>query len=147
MTFTAQALLEQLEGLRLTSYPDKAGHWTIGYGHTGPEVVPGLSWTRDHADEALAQDIGIFALGVEALVPEGLLSDAQFSALVIFAYNVGLAAFRTSRVLRDVIAGQFDSVPAHLMAWDHIHDPHTGALVVDPGLVKRREAEIALWKS
>ena len=28
-------LIKYFEGLRLTSYQDEAGIWTIGYGHTG----------------------------------------------------------------------------------------------------------------
>jgi len=32
-------LTEQFEGCKLTAYQDQVGVWTIGYGHTGPEVV------------------------------------------------------------------------------------------------------------
>ena len=31
-------IIKEFEGLRLTSYQDSVGVWTIGYGHTGPEV-------------------------------------------------------------------------------------------------------------
>jgi GH24 family phage-related lysozyme (muramidase) len=33
------------EACRLTAYLDSTGHWTIGYGHTGPEVVRGMTIT------------------------------------------------------------------------------------------------------
>jgi lysozyme len=46
------------EGLRLTAYPDAVGVWTIGWGHTGPEVHEGLVWTREQAVEALKKDLG-----------------------------------------------------------------------------------------
>ena len=31
-------IVKEFEGLRLTAYQDSVGVWTIGYGHTGPEV-------------------------------------------------------------------------------------------------------------
>ena len=36
-------LIKKFEGCRLTAYADVAGVWTIGYGHTGKDVVPGLT--------------------------------------------------------------------------------------------------------
>lgn len=55
-----RAQLQRDEGLRLTAYPDpKSGGapWTIGYGHTGPEVRPGVTWTQAQADQVLDADI------------------------------------------------------------------------------------------
>jgi lysozyme len=46
------------EGLRLKAYQDSGGIWTIGWGHTGPEVHEGLVWTRDQCVEALRKDLG-----------------------------------------------------------------------------------------
>ena len=37
------------EELRLKAYQDEAGVWTIGYGHTGPDVHEGLEITVDQA--------------------------------------------------------------------------------------------------
>ncbi len=51
------ALTEQFESCRLTAYPDVKSVWTIGWGHTGPEVVPGLVWTQERADAQLLKDI------------------------------------------------------------------------------------------
>lgn len=45
------------EGLRLKAYQDSGGVWTIGWGHTGPEVVEGLIWTREQCVEALKCDL------------------------------------------------------------------------------------------
>jgi lysozyme len=139
-------LLKSLEGCRLTAYVDQAGVWTIGYGHTGHEVVPGLCWSQDHADQALEADVDQFSTGVEQLV-KAVLNDNQFSVLVIFAYNIGLAGFATSTALRHANSGDFASVPPALLLWDKIHNPQTGKLVVSPGLLKRREAEIQLWNT
>ena len=48
------------EGRRHTAYPDALTHsdpWTIGEGHTGPEVREGLTWTDAQIDAAKAADI------------------------------------------------------------------------------------------
>lgn len=142
-TFTAEAmqLLKRLEGLRLDAYQDEAGVWTIGYGHTRG-VVPGLHWTTDQAGAALAADVATFVAGVRQLV-QVELSDNQFSALVIFAYNVGLRALAGSTVLRHLNAGYLSAVPDAMKAWCHVHVG--GVLQVSPGLMKRRAAEVGLW--
>jgi len=148
MIFTAKAteLLKRLEGLRLEAYQDEAGVWTIGYGHTGRDVTPGLKWTQEQADKALYTDVNTFVNGVLNLVGNAPLNDSQFSALVIFAYNVGLRAFLGSTLRRHVNVGSHEKVPGELRKWCHVHAPD-GSLRVSPGLLKRREAEINLWLS
>ena len=148
MTFTgsALALLKKLEGCRLDAYRDQAGIWTIGYGETA-HVSPGMSWTQEQADTIIAARAEEFANGVRALLhPPVPLNDNEFSALVIFAYNVGLHALGGSTVLRHINGGIYSSVPTDLAQWDKIHLPD-GRLVVDAGLQKRRAAEVALWNS
>ncbi len=68
------------------------------------------------------------------------LSDNQFSALVAFVFNIGVGHFAKSTLLRELNAGQYDSVPGQLALWNHING------VVNVGLTRRRAAEIALWK-
>jgi lysozyme len=135
-------LLKQLEGCRLNAYQDQAGIWTIGYGHTGPEVRGGLGWPQAQADSTLMADVTRFATGVARYVPTSL-NDNQFSALVIFAYNIGLVGFAASTADKLVNAGDLASVPDSMLRWDKIHQ--NGVLVVNPGLHKRRLAEINLW--
>jgi lysozyme len=48
---------QAIRGCRLAAYRDPGGILTIGYGHTGPEVVPGLRWTQDQADDELRFDV------------------------------------------------------------------------------------------
>ena len=148
MVFTpkALALLKQLEGCRLAAYQDQAGVWTIGYGHTGRDVSQGTMWTQDFADMMLDVDVQAVVSGVTAIVhPFAPLTDNQFSALVIFAFNVGIAALMGSTLLRHVNGGLDSFVPDDFMQWIHIHKG--GQVVVDPGLQKRRAAEAALWNS
>jgi GH24 family phage-related lysozyme (muramidase) len=96
------ALIRHFEGFRGQAYRDAVGVWTIGFGHTAmagpPAVTPGLRISREEANAILARDVEKFAGGVRDAVKVPL-SDAQFSALVSFAYNVGLGAFRSSSVL------------------------------------------------
>jgi lysozyme len=141
----AKALLQKLEGCRLKAYLDTADKWTIGWGHTGPEVTATSVWSQERADATLDRDLKRFTVGVAHLLENApTLSDDQYSALVIFAYNVGLVALARSTLLRVVDAGHFEAVPTHMRHWVHVHDRY-GNLVVDPGLVKRRDAEIELW--
>jgi lysozyme len=69
------------------------------------------------------------------------ISPLQFSALVSFAYNVGLDGFRKSSVLKAVNAGDDDAVPRRLGLWVKA----SGQTL--PGLVRRRAAEAALFVS
>ncbi len=144
MTDEGLALIKRFEGLRLVAYRDAVGVWTIGYGHTSmagePIVKPDLRITGDEAHAILARDVEAFARGVRELVTVNI-SDAQFSALVSFAYNVGLGAFKRSSVLAAVNAQHFDAVPRRFSLWSK-----AGGRIL-PGLVKRRAAEAALFVS
>ena len=144
-TESARALLRRLEGCRLAAYQDQAGVWTIGYGHT-VGVKPVDVWTQEQADAALDVDLQRFTLGVQRLVAGLPLTDNRFSALVIFAYNVGLMALAGSSALRVLRAGNPDDVPDALARWNKIHD-RSGVPVVNAGLVARRAAEAQLWST
>jgi len=52
-----RAQLEGFEGRRNEAYQCSMGVWTIGIGHTGPEVHEGLVWTDDQIDDAFDADI------------------------------------------------------------------------------------------
>ena len=59
-------LIESFEGLRLTSYQDSVGVWTIGYGHTSG-VKPGQTITQQQAQTFLQQDLGVAEAGINHL--------------------------------------------------------------------------------
>lgn len=142
MTDEGLALIRQFEGFRGSAYRDAVGVWTIGYGHTAmagpPDVFPGLCISHDEAVGILARDVEVFARGVSAALHVAV-TDGQFSALVSFAYNVGLGNFRKSSVLRAVNAGDLAAVPRRLNLW-----VKAGGRTL-PGLVRRRAAEGALF--
>ena len=141
----AKALLMRLEGLRLSAYKDQAGVWTVGYGHTGSDVRPDTVWTFDQAAAELYKEIESFATGVDKLLGPTRVNQNQFDALAIFAYNIGLKAFAGSSVLTHILEGSFRAAVYSWGKWCHIHDPITGELVPDRGLVARRTAEIKLF--
>lgn len=144
MTEQGLALIRRFEGFRGEAYRCPAGVWTIGYGHTaaaGPPVVkPGMTMSEADARRVLAADVVRFASAVRLCLTREVNGE-QFSALVSFAFNVGVGAFRGSSVLRAVNEGRFADVPERLMLW-----VKAGGTVL-PGLQKRRAAEAALFMS
>lgn len=136
------ALIRQFEGFRAQAYRDAVGVWTIGFGHTSmagpPAVTRGMTVNQAEAETILARDVAQFAEALRKLITVEL-NDSQFSALVSFAYNVGIGNVRASSVLRAVNARDFGAVPRRLQLWTK-----AGGRVL-PGLVRRRAAEAALF--
>ena len=64
----------------------------------------------------------------------------HFDALVDFCFNAGVRAFTTSHLLLDLNQGQFEDAAAQFGLWVH------AAGKVEPGLVKRRAAEAAMFR-
>ena len=132
-------LTEQFEGCQLNAYQDVVGVWTIGYGHTGPDVSPGSTITQAKAVQLLQQDVASAAACVNQAVIVQLNQD-EFDALVDFVFNVGRGAFQGSTMLRDLNSGDFADAAEQFDKWDH-----AGGKVV-AGLLRRREAEQALFE-
>jgi lysozyme len=140
-----KALLMRLEGLELEAYPDPESElgracrarnlmmrsyrkvpgwekmggapWTIGWGHTGPEVVQGYRITREQAEALLDARL---ANEFEPAVRDSVsvpLTDGQFSALVCLCYNIGATAFRKSTLLRKLNAGDYDGAYEQFDVW------------------------------
>lgn len=137
-------LIKKFEGLRLKQYRCSANVRTIGYGHTGPDVTEGLVITHQRAEELLVQDLAKFEQGVQELVPT-TVTQTQFDAMVALAFNIGLTNFRKSSVVRLLRAGDPKGSADAFLLWTKARVD--GVLTVLPGLVKRREAERALFLS
>ena len=133
-------LIKHFEGCKLTTYVDIAGINTIGYGHTGPEAYAGNTITQDAADRLLEEDLSKFSTGVERLITNRNLSANQFSAMVCFAYNIGLKNFKFSTLLRCVNKNNVLGAETEFLRWNKVKG------IVVPGLVRRREAERILFK-
>jgi lysozyme len=126
-------LIRRFEGLRLDAYRCPAGHMTIGYGHTGPDVREGARISVEQAEELLRADAMRFEEGVARLA--GPCTQGQYEALVSFAFNLGLGALRSSTLLKLHRIGQHRLAAAEFARWIH-----AGGRKL-PGLVRRRAAE------
>lgn len=138
------AKLELVEGKRLTAYQDQAGVWTIGIGHTG-DVAAGAVIDEATCLMLAQKDTAKFEACVNKLVTVPL-SQAQFDALVLFAFNEGEGAFGGSHLLVALNAGNMPEVAVQWMRWTFVKDT-TGQMVDDPGLRNRRLIELAMWQS
>jgi lysozyme len=134
------ALTEQYEGCRLTAYQDQVDVWTIGYGHTGADVTPGLTITQTQAEALLAKDVLAAARCVNTMV-KLQLTQGEFDALVDFVFNLGPGNFARSTLLTALNAGDFARAAAQFECWDR-----AGGVVV-AGLLKRRQAELGLFQN
>ncbi len=130
--------IEGYEGLRLTAYQDSVGVWTIGYGHTGPDVHQELTITQDQADQLMSADLHKFEDGVTRLVRVPI-NQNQFDALVSFAYNLGLGSLGNSTLLRLLNSRDYQGAADQFLKWTYAGHEQL------PGLVKRRKAERAMF--
>lgn len=136
------ALIKHHEGVRLTAYADPVGVLTIGYGHTSaagaPQVTPGMKITQAGADAILRQDLAKFEKYVTDAVKVPL-NQNEFDALVSFTFNLGPGNLRSSTLLKKLNAGDRAGAADEFLKWTK-----AGGKTL-PGLVKRREAERALF--
>lgn len=140
-------ILEPFEGLELRAYLCPAKVWTIGYGHTGRDVVPGMVITARRAVELLDLDIAYFEKAVDKCIGNTATTQAEFDAMVILAYNIGMGSrrlgksgFETSSVLRFHLLGNKQKAAESFAMWKK------GGGRILPGLVRRRAAEAAWYR-
>ena len=136
-------LAKHFEGFRPTPYKCSAGVPTIGYGCTcypnGKKVtMMDRPITEQEALELLRHMLAYFQDGVLQYCPD-IKSTGLLAACTDLAYNIGLTAFFGS-TLRKVInnGGSVADIAAQFRRWNK------GGGKVLNGLVRRREAEIAL---
>lgn len=121
--------IKTAEGCRLEAYQDQGGVWTIGYGHTGPEVVAGLVWTQQQAEDALAVDLARHELAVHQQITFPA-SERQMAACISFSYNLGNTAFKGSGLLRLVNAKDWFGAAKEFIKWDHIGKAENRGLLI-----------------
>ncbi len=159
-------LMHKYEGFRARPYLCPAHIWTIGYGHVlyqeqirlpvvrveGKETpmirkeMPlkpedNRVWTKTEIDELFRNDVGTFERGVLRLVPGVVGRQGSFDALVSISFNFGLGNLQRSTIRMRANRGDWDGAAEAFRVWTK------GGGKVLPGLVKRREAEIALFLS
>ena len=159
-------LMHKYEGFRSRPYLCPAHIWTIGYGHVlyqeqirlpvvrveGKETPmirkeyplkpeDNRVWTKTEIDELFRADVGTFERGVLRLVPGVVGRQGSFDALVSISYNFGLGNLQRSTIRMRANRGDWEGAADAFRVWTK------GGGKVLPGLVKRREAEIALFLS
>ncbi len=146
------ALIHSFENCKLTAYPDPGSvdgrPWTIGWGSTGPGIAKGVVWTQAQADAQFAKDLASFEAGVSQLLGGSATTQAQFDALVSFAYNVGLdidedtkaEGLGDSTLLRKHLAGDYTGAAAEFAKWNK----NDGQVM--NGLTRRRAEEAKLYR-
>lgn len=134
-------MIESFEGRRHTAYPDPATGgkpWTIGIGSTGPDVVPGLTWTDQEIDERFSADLRKFEVGINKMLMRPV-SQSQWDAIISLVFNVGLQNFKTSTMLRLLNNGCFREASLQFERWSFANGQQM------PGLLRRRRAEAEMF--
>ena len=125
--------------MRLESYYCASGVLTIGYGSTGTHVYEGQVITEAEAEELLKKDLVRFEDAATRLINRHL-TQHEFDAIVSFAFNVGNGALEDS-TFRKRMNGGDDKATCFREEFPKWVKGPNGPL---PGLVRRRDAEVAL---
>ena len=129
------------EGIRLKPYLCSAGVPTIGVGHTGPDVTlmsPPI--TMEEAMRLFEKDLVIFVSGVLKYSPRLKQNRNQLFAIVSWAFNFGLARYKTSTLRKRVDSNDTQGVVENIVKWIY------AAGVKSKGLIRRRSAEAFLYQ-
>ena len=145
----ASSLCMDFEGFHAHPYLCPAGVWTIGYGRVlkdgegrflrRVDAKPAIKTDEECEQAWLSGELSIRLARVRGMLRVGL-SAGKEAALLDFAFNMGLGALRASTLLKRVNAGDWGDVPHQFRRWKF------GGGLVLRGLVRRRDAEIALWE-
>ena len=126
----------------LTAYLDgKGGTWTIGCGHTGPEVHQGMTITLDQARTYLRSDLANVESCLNSTIT-GTLEQNQYDALVSFVFNIGTPRWKTSTALKRVNQGKLDQVPDALRMYKYANGDYSKP---NEAVVNRRNSEVGQW--
>jgi len=143
-------LIQEFEGApRLKARLCEGNSFELSYGVTfdlnGNPFSADSTCTPEESDALFRNALELFERGVRELVTVPLNSN-QFSGLTAFAWNIGLANFATSSVLRRVNENRMDDAAACFGMWIFATNGagHKQAL---RGLLRRRYAESCLFMS
>ncbi|WP_376956424.1 glycoside hydrolase family protein (plasmid) [Azospirillum sp. A26] len=142
VTQAAVDLVKHFEGLYLKAYLCPAGVPTVAWGHTGPDVVMGMTVTLAQAEQLLAADLAEAAADVDRYVKVPLTDD-QRGALASFVFNLGAGSLASSTLLKLLNVGDAGAAE-QFGRW--VNATVNGKLTKLPGLVARRAAEQALFE-
>lgn len=137
-------LIKRFEGFSPVPYLCPAGVPTIGYGTTYYEEGLPVSMvdkviTEEMAEDLLKKHVETYENGVKQGVKQ-TINQNQFDALVSFTYNVGVANFLRSTLLKKVNIDPYDlTIEKEFLKWVNAGGKRLA------GLVKRRQMESQLY--
>ncbi|MBN9564875.1 MAG: lysozyme [Alphaproteobacteria bacterium] len=134
------ALIKHFEGFKNKPYTCPGGYVTIGYGHVVGKDQKFKTITEHEAEELLLIDAqkALQALSRLVRVP---LTQPQVDAIISFIFNLGAGAFQRSTLRACINRGDQPQACLEFLKWIK-----AGGKIL-PGLVKRRQAEAALYQS
>ena len=122
---------------RAYPYICPAGYPTIGYGHLCDPKHPPI--TEAEAEVYLARDLQSALAATLRYCPVlATEPESRLAAIVDFTFNLGAGRLQTSTLRRRVNQRDWDASARELRRWVY------GGGRVLPGIVTRREAEVAL---
>lgn len=129
-------LIKKYEGCRLTAYKclSSEQYYTVGFGHYGSDVYPGMTITQDQANALLISDLERFKKEVEKYNSIYNWTDNEASALLSFAYNVGSIDQLTCKGTRTK-----NEISEKILAYNK-----SGGKIIE-GLTNRRQTEKKLF--
>lgn len=130
-----------------TAYLDQGHVWTIGAGHTGPEVHQGMVIGDATISIYLNEDLRTARrrlYGVLTSTAISSLSSNQWAALLDFVFNTGCGPHWD--IWTSINAGRLNEVASQLSRFERYHDDK-GVVHISKGLENRRNAEIAVWNT
>jgi lysozyme len=123
----------------LKAYYDSKNVITIGYGHTGGIKITDTC-TKEQAEAFFNSDCAKFEAQLNGCVSDITLTQNQYDALFSLLYNIGIARFRPSTLLRRVKSNPNDpDIRNQFNRWVYCNGQILG------GLVTRREQEANLY--
>lgn len=134
----AMLMLVDLEGLQTKPYKDIGGVLTVCMGETNIEM---REYSKTECQAMLAQSVPrYYAQTMAEIKPE--IPYTMQAAITSFSYNVGLAAFKRSTMLKKINAGDLVGACHELDRWVYV-----GRMRVQ-GLANRRakEKEVCLME-
>ncbi len=147
LTPPGEKKLVVLEGDKLVAYQDDAGVWTIGKGHTGPDVYKGKKISQQESNRLFEIDQPKYWKPVSKMLPNVPVPQNVLEGLFFFSYNIGAAGFLNSSAAayfkrmtvfnRDTIT----QLGVRMKMYNKV--TVNGKKVVSKGLVNRRAQEVA----
>lgn len=133
-----RAKLKAYEGFRAEAYIPVPGDVpTIGYGFTAG-VTMGMTMTRAQADARLTTELGPYERAVEQACTRKP-NQNQLDAMVSLCWNIGIAGFRRSTVLKAHNRGDHQAAARAFGLWNK------SSGMVYAGLTRRRAEEAATY--